>query len=215
MREIVCTQGSDEWHAARVGKVTASRVADVTANGKGGAASATRARYMGEIVSERLTGKRDEGGYKSKAMEDGNAREADAANHYSLLTNTPLVVVGLILHPTIDLAAASPDRLAGDTGIVQIKCPEKHTHLDNLRGAPVGGSYIKQVQWEMACTGRMWCDFISYNPEFPLEMRMCVTRIPRDPLMIVDLERGVRAFLAEVDATLAELRAKFRASEAA
>lgn len=210
MKIIDCEQGSPEWLAARLGKVTASRVSDVTAKGGG----ACRARYMAELISERLTGLRRDG-FKSASMERGNEQEESARRRYQFMADMVVSTVGLVLHPTIDNAAASPDGLAGDQGIVQFKCPDTHTHIDTLRGGSVPGSYQKQMQWEMACTGRAWCDFVSFDPRMPEDMQMRIIRFPRDPKMIVDLEREVRAFLAEVDANIADLLARYRQHEAA
>lgn len=214
MRVIDCEQNSPEWYAARLGKVTASRLSDVLAKGKSGAPSAMRANYMADLVLERLTGARREG-FTSRAIEDGHKREPEARERYEFLTDTKVVTVGFVLHPTIDLAGASPDGLVGDAGLVQIKCPEAKTHLETLLGGSVSGAYQSQMQWEMACTGRLWCDFVSYHPDFPAEMRLSVKRFPRDPLFVVEAERAVREFLAETEGKLSALAKSYGMSEAA
>lgn len=206
LRIVDCVQGSDEWYAARLGKVTASRISDVLAKGKSGAPSATRARYLAELVLERITGKRAEG-FTSKAMQVGIEREPDAAARYEFMTGNKLCEVGLVLHPTIDLSGASPDRFAGADGVVQFKCPDAHTHLAYIRGETLPRDYVLQMQWEIACTKSAWCDFTSFHPDFPISKRLHIRHIKRDPLLIVEAERGVREFLAEVEAAYVELMA--------
>lgn len=214
MRIIECEQGTDAWHAARAGKITASRIADITAKTKSGEA-ASRANYRDELVIERLTGVPYSGGFKSAAMDRGNETEDKAAKFYSYQNNIDLTKVGLVLHPTLDYAACSPDRLVGDDGIVQIKCPHTKTHLDTLLGASIAGGYLKQIHWELTCTGRQWCDFLSFDDRVPEPMRGAIIRIHRDPILIAELEREVKAFNAEVDNRLAEILAKFPTQEAA
>lgn len=204
MRIIDCQQGSDEWHAARAGKVTASRVADIVRKAKSGGISASRQTYLGELVAERLSGVVSDG-FKSKAMEWGNETEAKAVTFYSFMQNVDPVRVGLVIHPSIEMAAASPDRLVGDDGLLEIKCPNTSTHIAMLRGAEIDPDYHKQMQWQMACTGRAWCDFVSFDPRLPPHLQMDRRRVPRDGLLIVQLETEVRKFLAEVDATIADL----------
>lgn len=214
LRIVECAQNSEEWHAARLGKATASRISDVMAKGKSGASSITRAKYMTELVLERITGKRQDG-FVSKAMQIGIEREPDAAARYTYLTGIDVCEVGFVLHPTIDLSGASPDRLAGADGVVQFKCPEAHTHLAYLRGETLPRDYILQMQWEIACTRSAWCDFASYHPDFPPSKRMHIQHIKRDPVLIVEAECGVRSFLAEVEAAYVELMADEREEVAA
>lgn len=208
MKIIDVEQGTPEWHAARAGRVTASRIADLTAKTKTGP-SASRANYAAELVAERLTGKVAEGGFKSAAMEWGNQYEPEACSHYALETGEVLTKVGFVLHPTIDRAGASPDRLVGDDGLAEIKCPNTATHIDTLLSEKVPGNYMKQMQWQLACTGRHWCDFISYDPRLPGPMRFFCKRVARDDALIAELEAEVVKFLAEVDATVSDLTRKF------
>jgi len=206
-------QRTEEWHAARLGKVTASKIADVMAQGRGGAPSATRATYRAQLVVERLTGVPYEG-YRSAAMDHGTETEPQARATYILNTGRNVAEVGFIAHPSIAMSGASPDGTVGDDGLVEIKCPNSATHIATLRGAEIDGKYVKQMQWQMACTGRKWCDFVSFDPRLPDEMQMLVRRVPRDNEMIADMEAAVRGFLAEVDAEIADLRARYM-SEAA
>lgn len=199
-------QGTDEWFSARIGKVTASRVSDATAGGKG----VSRERYMGELIAEHLSGIKTDH-FKSDAMELGNVREEDARNLYSFRKNFEITEVGFVDHPTIEMAGASPDGLVGDDGLVEIKCPAIHTHIATvLDGKKIPIGYRKQKQWQMACTGRQWVDYVSYCPDLPEEMQLYIVRIERDNEMIAELESGIIDFQAELKTRIEELKkAKF------
>lgn len=198
-------QGSPEWHALRVGKATASRIADIMRKGRGGAESASRQRYLGELVAERLTGQPTQT-FKSADMDWGTATEEQACDCYAFLSNAgDMVGVAFVDHPSIQMSGASPDRLVGDAGLLEVKCPATHTHIATLLGAPINPDYITQMQWQMACTGRQWCDFVSFDPRLPEYMRLFVQRVARDDRRIAELEAAVRLFLGEVDDTLAQL----------
>jgi len=198
------TQGTVEWRQARCGKVTASRIGDVMAKGRDGKASATRARYIAELVCERLTGVPTEG-FRSADMELGTEREADAREAYAFQTGVTVKQVGFISHPTIENSGASPDGLVGDRGLVQFKCPAPHTHLATVKGASIDRAYLLQMQWEMASTGRDWCDFVSYHPAFPIQHQLHVRRVERDNGMIAEITGAVKAALAEIAADVAFL----------
>lgn len=197
-------QGSPEWHAARVGKVTASRVADVIAKTQTGV-SASRKNYAAELVAERLTGKPAES-YTNAAMQWGIDMEPQARVAYEFLHDAQVVQVGLVDHPTIPMSAASPDGLVGDAGLVEIKCPSTATHIETLLNKAVADKYIVQMQWQMACTGRAWCDYVSYDPRMPEDMQLFVQRVTRDNVRIAELESEVRVFLEEVASTIVKLR---------
>lgn len=200
-------QGSDEWKAARCGKVTASRVADViakTAKGWG----ASRANYAAELIAERLTGTPAEG-YTNAAMQWGTDHEPQARAAYEWYADATVAEVAIVDHPTIAMSAASPDGLIDADGLVEIKCPNTATHIETLLGGTVPAKYITQMHWQMACTGRQWCDFVSFDPRLPESMRLFIQRVPRDEKLISDLERDVSEFLSEIDAKVAALRAKY------
>ena len=197
-------QGSPEWHAARLGRVTASRVADVIAKTKTGY-SASRANYMAELIAERLTGEAA-ASFTNAAMQWGTEKEPEARVAYEFRTDAEVQQVGFVVHPRIGMSGASPDGMIGDVGLLEIKCPNTATHIDTLLGQAVPGKYVTQMQWQMACTGRAWCDFASYDPRLPESMRLFVQRVSRDDALIADLEREVSAFLGEVDKRVADLR---------
>jgi putative phage-type endonuclease len=200
-------QGSPEWYAARLGKVTASRIADLMARTKTGW-GASRANYMAEMLVERLTGQPADG-YESPAMRWGTEQEPFARAAYEFRTDTDVALVGFVAHPTIAAAGASPDGLVGDAGQVEIKCPNTATHIDTLLAGSIPQKYVDQMQWQMACTGRAWCDFVSFDPRMPESMRLWVQRVPRDYARIAALEAAVCDFLAELDAKEAALRARY------
>lgn len=197
-------QRSAEWFAARLGKVTASRIADVVARTKTGW-GASRKNYMAELVAERLTGARAEG-FESAAMRWGTEMEPEARAAYEFYRDATVADVGFVAHPTIPDSGASPDGVVGDDGLVEIKCPGTSTHIDTLLGATVPEKYVLQMQWQMACTGRQWCDFVSYDPRLPESMRMFCDRVKRDDDQIATLETAVTDFLKELQRTVDHLQ---------
>lgn len=201
-------QNTPEWHSLRLGKATASRIADIIRKGKSGAISMSRARYAGELVAERLSGNPTVG-FKSADMEWGNETEAQAREAYAFYHDAKLFEVAFVDHPTIGMSGASPDRLVGDDGLLEIKCPATHTHIATLEGAPIDPDYLTQMQWQMACTGRIWCDWVSFDPRMPESMRLIVRRVERDNARIAELETEVIAFLTEVRLTVERLRRKY------
>lgn len=206
-------QGTAEWLAARAGKVTASRVADVIAKTKTGY-GASRANYQAELIAERLTGEPAEK-YSNAAMAWGTEKEPEARTFYEFITGATVEQVGFVEHPSIAMCGASPDGLIGADGAIEIKCPNTSTHIDTLLGQAVPGKYVTQIQWQLACTGRAWCDFVSYDPRMPMSMRMFVKRIERDDAAIAEMSKEIEAFLAEVDAKVESLQALYERKEAA
>lgn len=202
-------QGSEAWLALRRGKVTASRIADVMAKTKSGPA-ARRRDYAAELVAERLIGETAPA-FVNDAMRWGTEHEAEARDLYSFVQFVTVCPVGFVPHPTIAASGASPDGLVGEDGLVEIKCPNTATHMETLLGGSIPDKYRKQMLWQMACTGRAWCDFVSYDPRWPGEMQLFVQRIHRDEAAIAEIEAAVCAFLAEVDETERQLRARYMA----
>ena len=202
-------QRTDDWFSARCGLVTASRIADLTARTKSGWSS-SRDRYMGQLVVERLT-QRPMDSYQNAAMQRGIELEPAAIAAYEALRLCVVEPVGFLLHPNITLAGASPDGLVGDDGLVEVKCPETHTHLDTLvadskpRRDPVQGRYRLQMQWQMACTGAKWCDFVSFDNRLPEPHNMWIKRIERDEEKIKEIESEIRQFNEEVESIIQKL----------
>lgn len=198
-------QRSPEWFAARAGRVTASRIADVMAKARTGY-GASRANYMAQLVAERLTGQ-CEPGFTNAAMQWGTDREPEARECYAFERNVAVVEEGFVPHPTIGAAGASPDGLVDTDGLVEIKCPGTATHIDTLLGEPIADKYVKQMQFQMACTGRRWCDFVSYDPRMPVELQLWVQRVERDDALVGEIEQAVTAFLYDLDEKVARLSA--------
>lgn len=196
-------QGSDEWVKARLGKVTASRVADVIAKTKTGW-GASRKNYLAELVSERLTGLPADQ-YTNAAMQWGIDQESLARSAYAFFRDAEIEEVGFVDHPRIAMSGASPDGLVGTDGLLELKCPNTATHIDTILTLAIPDKYIVQMQYQMACTDRAWCDFASFDPRLPEKLRLIVRRVERDPARIRELESDVIAFLAELDATMEAL----------
>jgi putative phage-type endonuclease len=195
-------QRTDDWFAARLGKVTASRVADVIAKTKTGY-GAGRANYMADLVVERLTGQKASS-FTNAAMEWGTEQEPNAKAAYAAKTGILVEDVGFIDHPTVAMSGASPDGFAED-GLIEVKCPNTATHLEYVLAELPPLKYFTQMQWQMACTGRPWCDFVSYDPRLPERLQLLVVRVPRDDDYIKMLEQEVTTFLQELDDKLNKL----------
>jgi putative phage-type endonuclease len=200
-------QRTDEWFAARLGKVTASRVADVVAKTKTGY-GASRANYLADLIVERLTGQKASS-FTNQAMEWGVEQEPNARAAYSAKTGELVEEVGFIDHATIAGSGASPDGRIGRgfvDGLVEIKCPSTATHLEYILTDTVPEKYVIQMQWQMACTAAAWCDFASYDPRLPPHLQLFIKRVPRDPQHIAELEAEVTKFLTELSDKISKLQ---------
>lgn len=200
-------QRSTEWFQARLGKATASKICDIVAKTKSGY-STSRKNYLAQLVCERLTGQPQDS-FTNAAMQWGTDTEPMARAAYCFHRDVDVAEVGFIDHPKIGMSGASPDGLIGNDGLLELKCPNTSTHIETLLGKAAPAKYVHQMMWQMACTGRAWCDFASFDPRLPEEMRLFVIRLHRDDAMIAELEAEVAAFLAEVDETVARLRAQY------
>ncbi len=207
-------QRTDDWFVARRGKVTASRVADVIAETRAGNPCQSRANYMSELVVEMLTGQTSSR-FTNAAMEWGTEQEPNAKAAYTAKTGRLVEDVGFIVHPTIQRSGASPDGLVTGLpeegqGLIEIKCPNTATHLEYILECRTEGKppekYVPQMQWQMACADKPWCDFVSYDPRLLDEkLRLLVVRVPRDNAYITMLQDKVTAFLRDLDEKLNEL----------
>lgn len=200
---IPCEQRTDEWRELRCGKVTASRIQDVLAEIKKGEA-ASRRNYRAELVVETLTGIPIES-FQSKEMLWGIETEPFARAAYELQQDQAVELAGFALHPEIERFGASPDGLIGELGLVEFKCPNTATHLDWLLGGVVPVEYGAQMMAQMACTGREWCDFVSFDPRLPSHLQLFVRRLHRDEGIVRSIELQVERFLNEVDETIARI----------
>ena len=204
-------QRSPEWFAQRCGRLTASRVADMMARTQKGW-GASRANYAAQLVAERLTGT-VESGFTSAAMQHGIDTEAEARAAYEFIEGVTVTEAPFVFHPRIMWAGASPDGFVGDKGLIEIKCPNAATHIATLRGDAIPDKYIKQMQWQMACTETEWCDFASYDPRMPDEMKLRVRRVMRDDDLIAEIEAAAVVFLDEIAATVTELENLYRKAD--
>jgi predicted phage-related endonuclease len=184
-------------------------MADITATIKSGEA-ASRKNYRAELVCQRLTGI-VQSGFVSAEMQWGTDHEADARTAYAYPRGATLVPMAFVDHPSIAFSGASPDCGVGDDGLVEIKCPNTATHIETLLGKTVPDKYVMQMQWQMACTGLLWCDFVSFDPRMPEHLRLFVNRVPRDDARIAELSKAVATFLAEVDRTISQLNERIAA----
>lgn len=196
-------QGSADWFAMRCGKVTASRVADVIAKTKSGW-GASRANYAAQLVAERLTGTVADA-YTNGAMQWGTDTEPFARAAYEAHTGITVAMVGFVPHPKIMMAGASPDGLVGLEGLVEIKCPNTATHIETLLGQAVPAKYLTQMQFQLACTERDWCDFVSFDPRMPAHLQLFVRRVNRDTMTITQIEKDIVEFLGEIERTVSNL----------
>jgi len=196
-------QRTPEWFAARLGKVTASRISDIIGKTQSGY-SASRANYMALLICERLTGAAAES-YSNAAMQHGTDTEPMALSAYEAAQGVLVQAEGFVTHPSIEQSGASPDGLVGDTGLIEIKCLNTANHLDILLGKKMPTKHRPQVQWQMACTRRHWCDFVSYDPRLPERLQMFVVREVYDPVYVAGLETEVVKFLGEMESKIKEL----------
>ena len=143
-------------------------------------------------------------------MRWGTESEPLARSAYEADTGLLVTEVGLIIHPVISMAGASPDGVVSETGLIECKCPDTKTHIETILSDAAPQKYIPQMQWQMACTKRAWCDWVSFDCRMPPDMQMVERRVQRDPILIADMERAVTTFLQEVDETIADLVKRFR-----
>ena len=190
-------QGTDAWLQLRLGKVTASRVADIIAKTKTGV-SASRGNYLIELALQRVTGN-IEPMYTNDAMAWGTATEPQARVDYEVKTGNFVDQIAFVEHPTIEWFGCSPDGLVGNDGLIEIKCPNSATHWATIKDKKPPNKYVIQMQTQMACTNRQWCDFVSFDPRMPERSQLFICRVERDQTMIDEIEAEVMKFLSEVE----------------
>lgn len=191
-------QGSPEWIAVRLGKLTASNMADAMAKTKTGEA-ASRTNLITQLAVERITGVR-EAPYISPAMRWGMETEGLAKFAYSARTLQFVDDAGFIPHPRIQNFGASPDGFVGEDGLIEIKCPNSATHVGYLLNGNVPGNYRLQILVQLACCPeRQWCDFVSFDPRMPAGADISIVRVLRNEDAIREVETEAIKFLSEVD----------------
>ena len=193
---------SDEWFKARLGKVTASRICDVLA----ATSTAAYQNYQAQLIAERLTGEPYES-HVTSAMQWGIEKEEDARSLYEFMTDETVMEIGFVPHFVIKESGASPDGLIGLNGQIEIKCPNTATHIKTLTTRKIEKKYRNQMTWQMACTGRAWCDFVSYDPRLPAEHNLCVIRFERDDEEVKEMELAVKQFIRSLDDKISKMKA--------
>lgn len=194
-------QRSDEWYAARCGSLGASAIADALSKTKEGKPGSTSLNLRAKLVVERLTGIQEDG-FKSGAMQHGIDNEDAARMAYEAHTGEFVTQVGLYKHPNLNGTHASPDGLVGEDGLVEIKCPNSATHIETLKTGKIPTKYQYQMQWQMRCTDRQWCDYVSFDPRLPDHLKLWVKRVYRDNVKLAELEASVEEFLDGVQQDL-------------
>ena len=199
-------QGSDEWFAVRMGKITASKLGDLMRVTKYGE-STYKTRLRMELAIERLTGKSASPNFMNQAMKDGVEREPDARKLFEAITGKEVAECGSFDHPDIVNTSASPDGLIrGEDAVLELKCPTHITHAKNLLSDKMPKNYEYQVQWQIACTESEYAYFASYHPDFPKELRLKWVKVLRDNIMILEIEDEVRKFDVEVEELINQLK---------
>ena len=199
-------QGSDEWFAVRMGKITASKLGDLMRVTKYGE-STYKTRLRMELAIERLTGKSASPNFMNKAMQDGVEREPDARKLFEAITGKEVAECGSFNHPDIVNTSASPDGLIrGEDAVLELKCPTHITHAKNLLSEKMPKNYEYQVQWQIACTGSEYAYFASYHPDFPKDLRLKFVKVEKDVKLIAELEKAVREFDVEVEELINQLK---------
>ncbi len=208
--ENYAKQGSTEWHRERLGKVTGSQLAKVMKKGRKSDWSAAGETYMRQLIAERLTRKPTDAG-SNKYFDWGHDHEPVAKMLYQFLDGTPAVSdCGFIRHPEIAGFGSSPDGLVGEDGCLEIKCPfTPAVHAQNLEADTIWNSdYEWQVQAHMAVTGRAWCDFVSFHPDFPEELKLRAIRVERCADMQDDIINLVARFADQIDVRVKNITEK-------
>ena len=200
-------QRSEGWFQERLGCVTGSVISEMMAKPTRGKAEATSRRNLkARLVVELLKGKPVEGwSYRSWDMQRGEQLEPEARMAYELKTGEETASVGFILHATIPRFGATPDALIGSDGILEIKCPKAAIHMDYILAGVLPSEYRPQVMAELACSGKAWCDFVSYHPEMPPHLQLFICRVQRDDILIAEIEAEVIKFNVEVDDIISKL----------
>jgi len=194
-------QGSDEWQAIRAGKVTASKITDIMAKLKSGKPSAGRTTYMGQLIAERLTGVKSDS-FSNAAMQWGTETEPQARAAYEFLNDVEVEQIAFMDHPLISNSGMSPDGLVSDSGMLEIKCPNTATHIDFLITKKIPNNYLNQMMWQMACSSRKWCDYMSFDPRMPEHLNKLIIRVERDDKYIEEMGIEVIKFNSEIEEKL-------------
>lgn len=189
-------QRTDQWYAARAGKITGSRFAHAMA-----ARNTTAFRkliYL--LVQERRTGRCLDSRRLNAAMQWGIDHEDAARAWYSKAHGRSIDLVGFIAHPDYDYVGVSPDGLVGLDGVVKIKCPQRHNFQKGRSTRRMPSQYRWQVQGQLWVCRRDWADFVCFHPPDS----GVVIRVQRDAADAERLEERCREINQLVEARTAE-----------
>ena len=199
-----CEQGSPEWLSLRLGKVTASRIKEVLANGRGNAPSKMAESYMIELVAEILTGE-SKPFFENDAMRWGTETEDEARAVYSIRNSRfDVEEVAFIEHS--EFIGMSPDGLVGDDGLLEIKCPNTTTQLKRALSDDYSKDYKAQIQMQLWVSGRDWCDFVSFDPRLDCAAGYLEQRVYRDNSYISDMQDKTFEFVGKIKELINKLK---------
>lgn len=199
-------QGTEEWFDAKRGKISATHMADILMK----VTTAGYRNYRAKLLLERITGKTEET-FCSFDMQRGIDLEPDARISYQFEAGNTVEQIMWVDHPTIADSGCSPDGLikvdGAIAGLAEFKAPKSATHLDYILTEIIDRNYLLQMQWQMACTGAQWVDFVSYHPDFPLDKQLKIIRVERDQDKINELESAAVKFNFAVQQMIDDLEA--------
>lgn len=193
-------QGSDEWHEVRKGVITGSDFSKIL-TAKTMKISSQADELENRIIAEILTGEESSGFKGNEYTERGHELEPDAASMYEMLTGNTVEIVGFVTNDEGTIGC-SPDRLVGEYGLLEIKCPAAHTHIKSLLENSVGDEHKPQIQGQLLITGRKWCDAFSYHPTLPPS----IVRVERDEEYIAKLSEALDFVQANIKAKIQSIR---------
>lgn len=205
---IDAEQRSDEWFAARLGRVTGSSAGEMLARSKDGKAFlASRRNLLMRLVLERVTGKSlDNDDFVSLAMQAGRDREQAAREAYAEMTGHEVVTTGFLSHNE-HMAGCSLDGHVGDFEVLlSIKCRQANAHYEFVRHGSIPFDAMTQIRQELWLTGARKHHYFGWNPDFPGKLRSRLVVVPRAQATVDDYERDLVTFLREVDIEEAAMR---------
>ena len=195
-------QGSDEWKALRLGKVTASKMKDVMSNGRGGAPSKMAETYMIELIAERLTGE-EKPFFENDAMKWGTKTEPLARAMFEMREGLEVEEVAFIERD--DDTGVSPDGLIDDDGMVEIKCPTTTTQIKRALSDDYAAEYNDQIQMQLWVSGRKYCYFLSFDPRLECAAGYLLQKVERDEVYIAEMEKKTNAFVLKMNELMEKL----------
>lgn len=207
-------QGSPEWFAQRLGRITASNFGALMTlprskkDREAGLISETARTYLVKKVSEVLTGMSKE--FTTQSMEWGSEIEDEARKIYELENMVEVKQIGFAILESNPIVGGSPDGLVGDDGIIEIKCPDSNTFTGYLLGDSIVKGYMAQIQGNLWILDRSWCDFIVYDPRVIREdLRIHIMRVDRDDEYISKIAQAVDRALIHYGSMLNQLGLSF------